>query len=261
MRIVAAGIADERGVHGTSGLALDWEAAGIDPLGDPFPWERIAPGTSKGYRRLDRVSRLACLAAEAAAPDAHLGPTQREETALVLGSTYGCLDKDLRFERSLHTTEVASGLFPFTLPSACLGILAIRFGLRGPTHCLSTAPDELNQAIDEARSLIEGGEAAAALVCLGDCLPDSEAATLGVDPRLTFTAFLMTPGQLSTSGDAEMSGRVARTGAAESSGQKAASGAAEGGVIALQALLDAADPIAALAAKLRQRQPRTIEPW
>ena len=64
-------------------------------------------------------------------------------------------------------------MFPYTLPSTCLGDVAIRHELVGPVLCLTTPRAE--DALDEALLMLHTDEADAAIVCTGDVLPPERA--------------------------------------------------------------------------------------
>jgi len=115
----------------------------------------------ENFRLLDPLSRVTAIAVEA------LGGGIAPDAAIVLATMQGCLWADREFERS-RSGDLRPGLFPYTLPSAAIAAVAIRHGIRGPTLCLC-GPAE--QAIEEARRILETGEAPAALVCTGDVVP------------------------------------------------------------------------------------------
>lgn len=158
----AAGIADLRGVAGTGGTKVLWADRDVDPTRRRVPW--VLPRPFPEFRRLDALSRFCCLAVEA------MGVALPKSTALLLSTTKGCLHADVLFQESLQH-EIKPGLFPYTLPSTCLGEIAIRHRVTGPNLCLTTAPNRQRSALDEARLLLELGEADAAVVCMGDVVP------------------------------------------------------------------------------------------
>jgi hypothetical protein len=184
----ALGVADADGVAGTGGVRVSWAELGVDPHGRLVPWKRIFRRPFPDFRRLDALSRSCCLAAEAAGLERTLPKGQRARTALVLATVLGCLDADLRFAACLKGAPLEPAVFPYTLPSTCLGELAIRHGLGGPTLCLSTGPGEEATGVREARALMEVEDADAALVCLGDAMPKG---------RLAIAALLLVRGDRS----------------------------------------------------------------
>jgi len=169
MRVVAQGLADETGVVGTTGVACRWADLDVDPLGRRLPWNRIFDTPFAGFRRLDALSKFTALAVEAAGLD----DVARDRTAILLASAFGCLHADRRFQRSLEPGAlVEPAVFPYTLPSTCLGELAIRHRITGPNLCLTVAPGDEGAGLDEARTLMDLHEADAAVVCMGDVLEE-----------------------------------------------------------------------------------------
>jgi 3-oxoacyl-(acyl-carrier-protein) synthase len=173
--VVAAAIVDASGVRGGSGIRSTWAELGLDPVQGVVRFQPIFGSPFRDFRRLDILSRMFLVATEACDVPAHLPDDLRSETALVSGSETGCLASDRRFERSLHTEAgIEPAVFPYTLPSTCLGEIAIRHRLHGPTICLSLAEGEEAQALRAAERLLHAGEAAAAIVLVGDWVPATE---------------------------------------------------------------------------------------
>lgn len=191
-RVAAAGVADENGVAGTGGAAVRWQEIGSDPR-TRIRWRSLFDEPFPEFRRLDPLSRFCCLAAEAARPGDHLDEAQRRDTAIVLASTLGCLHADVRFAAGLEReAEIEPSVFPYTLPSTCLGDVAIRHRLTGPTLCLAAGDRDEHVGLREAARLLALEEAAAALVCLGDVFWQPDAA--GVAARCRLAALLLLPG-------------------------------------------------------------------
>lgn len=181
VRLRAAAVLDPRGIAGSALGSVPW-APGCDPLAGRL---EAPPGTlalpARELRRLDLLTQALLLCAAAAGVEAALAPAERRETALILASREGCLEADLAFQASLAPGAApAPALFPWTLPSTCLGELALRLRLMGPTLCLGaeTAP-EAGLALSEARALLSAGEAEAAVVAFGGVLSRAGAAELG----------------------------------------------------------------------------------
>ena len=188
IRIAGAAALDPRGLVSSTGVV-----AAIDPYAK-MSWKPTFESPFKTFRRLDRPAKAACLTAEAAGVG-DLDPALRPETALVLGSVFGCLEADLEFAASLaEGREIRPALFPYTLPSTCLGELAVRYGLTGPCLCLSTPDGGEADALVEAVAYLEQGEAEAAVVCLGDCLPEGPARVAGTEPRACFVTLILRRG-------------------------------------------------------------------
>lgn len=185
VRVVGAAAIDPRGLIATKGLTV-----ALDPLGT-LRWKQAFASPFPTFRRLDRLSKLALLTAEAAGIGDLPEPT-KSETAVVLGSVYGCLEADLAFAKSLEPErDIRPALFPYTLPSTCLGEIAVRHGLQGPSLCLSTPEGAETSALDEATALLEAGEAKVACVCLGDALPEPVATLAGVEERALFATLIL----------------------------------------------------------------------
>lgn len=161
--VLALGLADERLVAGTSGVRAEWRALGVEPPGDGRAFRAIFGRRDATFRRLDRASRALVLAAEAAGIGERLPREARDDTALVVETERGSLDADLEFAASLGPGPARGAVFAYTLPSASLGEVALRHGLRGPAICLSIGAGRSGEALLEARRLIEDGEAPFAL--------------------------------------------------------------------------------------------------
>jgi 3-oxoacyl-(acyl-carrier-protein) synthase len=125
------------------------------------------------FRRLDATSRALVLAAEAAgiaAVLARVPAVAARDVGLVFETTLGSLDSDLAFAASLGAGMPDGPAFAYTLPSTCLGELALRHGLRGPTVCLTTVPADRGVALREAALLLATGEVPLAVAGLVDVL-------------------------------------------------------------------------------------------
>ncbi len=171
--LLGIGLVDASGVSGTILPHVPWWMEG-DPLRTPGVFRRLFGRSDPTYRRIDRMSRALVLAAEASGV-ARFSADERAETAVVLETARGCLESDLEFSAALGTGTVLGPLFPYTLPSTCLGEVALRHGLRGPTLCLSTASGPTGSALWQARALIEEGEATHAVAACVEVLARSVA--------------------------------------------------------------------------------------
>lgn len=154
---------------------MDWPTGG-DPLRTPGLHRRLFGFVDPTFRRLDRLSRALVIAAGAAGVGKRLSAEERRDTALVLETERGCLESDLEFAADLEAGVVRGPLFPYTLPSTCLGELALRHSLRGPTYCLAPPngpadpADVGRSALAEARALLAEHEARFALVACAEVL-------------------------------------------------------------------------------------------
>jgi len=189
--ITRASYVDTTQLLGTATNTVRWPDLGIDPGHDKLRWKQLFASKFEGFRRLDRLSKLICIADEAAGigeRSAALGA----ETALYFGSVYGCLAADLAFEASLtRPAGLEAGLFPYTLPSTALCEVAIRHGLQGPTSAIAVEPDDEAHVLRLAGELIAAGEARACVVCLGDWLPRAAAEQVGVASRTRLGLILL----------------------------------------------------------------------
>ncbi|MBX3464607.1 MAG: hypothetical protein KF830_15670 [Planctomycetes bacterium] len=170
--IAAIGLVDRERIVGTAGVDKAWRDLGSAPPGNGRTFRAVFGRGDETFRRLDVASRVLVLAGAAAGLDVVLPAAVRDDTALVVATTVGCLDADRQFAHSLGAEMLAAPVFPYTLPSTCLGELALRHGLRGAGVCLSVAPGDGAQAFAEGARLLAAGEAAAAVVAWVDVLRD-----------------------------------------------------------------------------------------
>jgi len=168
--VAGIGVVDGEGVAGSAGVAESWRTLGVSPPGDARTFRKVFRRTCDTFRRLDHVSRALVLAGEAAGIDQVVPEAWRGEAALVLETTVGCLDTDLRFAASLGTGMPDGPSFPYTLPSTCLGELALRHGLRGPGICLATGAQARGAALREAVLLLDHHEATCVVTASVDVL-------------------------------------------------------------------------------------------
>jgi 3-oxoacyl-(acyl-carrier-protein) synthase len=99
------------------------------------------------FRRLDLASQLALLAVESLGVDFSMQP--RERIGICLGARAGSLAADFEFWRGRNAVGGPSPtLFAYTLPSAAIGEIAIRYRLTGPNLCLVGGASVLSEAAD-----------------------------------------------------------------------------------------------------------------
>ncbi len=171
-KILAVGVVDEHSIAGTSGVAARWEELSAPSLGNGRTYRELFGKTDDTYRRLDRQTRAIVLAVEATGLDRLLTPEEREHTALVTETICGSIEADLKYTHSLEAGLVHAAIFPYTLQSTCLGDVALRHGLRGPTLCLSIDPAEKGEAMREAWRLFRSTGLRHAVVGRVDALKD-----------------------------------------------------------------------------------------
>ncbi len=171
--ILAIGVVDAHGVHGTSGLRSSWNELGGESPGDRRTFTKLFGRRDPTFRRLDGQTRAIVLAAEACGISQVLSVEERDETALITETSRGSIEIDLRYTRSLERDVVEAAIFPYTLQSTCLGDIALRHGLRGPTVCLSTETTDEGEALREAQRFFAAGALRHAVVALTDVQTES----------------------------------------------------------------------------------------
>lgn len=193
-RVVSAAVVDARGIAGSSGTKWTWRELGIDLEARACGWPRRFEPDCPNFRRMDLLSRSVLLATEVAGVGSRglLADKIRTNTALLSASSFGCLDSDVRFASGLGTAgEVEPAVFSYTLASTCLGEVAIRHGITGPSYALSVRPGDERQGLIEARSLLAHEEASAAVVFLGDAVKGETARAVGIEPHWRIAAFVV----------------------------------------------------------------------
>ena len=166
MNVTLAGVAlaDELGLVGSAGVDVAWDDLGTEPGGTTTTFRTLFGSMHKNFRRFDKATRLLAMACEAAGVAELIPEAAREDTPLLIETELGCLQTDRRFAASLGEEMADSSAFPYTLANTSLGELAIRYGLRGSTYCLSVAQGQDGQAFTEALRLLEDGDASHAVV-------------------------------------------------------------------------------------------------
>jgi 3-oxoacyl-[acyl-carrier-protein] synthase II len=170
--VAALGVVDAHEIAGTAGVAVAWKDLGATAPGNRRVLRELFGHDDENFRRLDRAAKTLVLAAAAAGLERTLPRAARDDTALVIETTLGSTDSDLRFSRSMRDGMCDSPLFPYTLPSACVGDVALRHGVRGPTLLLSVGAADAGAALRQARWLLATGEASYALAGCVDALAE-----------------------------------------------------------------------------------------
>jgi 3-oxoacyl-[acyl-carrier-protein] synthase II len=172
-KIVAIGLVDSEGIANASGLSKTWADLDSQPPGSLRALRALTDKTDQTFRRLNRPTRALVLAAEACGISQLLSVEERDATGLVIESQTGCIECDLRYAKLLKTGLVHSAIFPYTLPSTCLGDITLRHGLRGPSLSLSIEPGQEGEALREASRLLEAGDCDFVLVGVVEGLDES----------------------------------------------------------------------------------------
>ncbi len=125
-------------------------------------------------RRLDPAAQLGAVAVGRALAEAGAEPAG---TGLVLGGTFGSIDGSAAFmhrvlERGPRSASPAE--FPNLVPSACVGLVSIYCGLRGPAFATTDLAASGEGAVVQAVQLIAAGEAT--LVAAGAAEPEGHIA-------------------------------------------------------------------------------------
>ena len=135
------------------------EVKGFDP---------VALFSTREARKMDRFTQFAAAVAIEALEQAGLkiDESNRDRVGVVIGTAIGGIgtlleQADVMRERGPE--RVSPFLVPMMIPDSAPGMLAIRFGARGPNMALATACASGNNAIGEALEMIRRGAADAIL--------------------------------------------------------------------------------------------------
>lgn len=166
MNVALAGLAlaDSVGLVGSSGVHVTWADLDTEPGGTTATFRTLFGSMHKNFRRFDKAARLLAMACEAAGVAELIPGSARQDTPLLVETELGCLQTDRAFAASMSEEMADSSAFPYTLANTSLGELAIRYGLRGSTYCLSVDQGQDGLAFAEALRLLEDGDASHAVV-------------------------------------------------------------------------------------------------
>jgi 3-oxoacyl-[acyl-carrier-protein] synthase II len=134
-------------------------ADGVGPCADFESDQWMSP---KEARRADRFAQFAVAAAQQAWDEAAPDGLEPERGAVVVGTGVGGLET---MERNTlawlqEGDRAVSPMFvPMMMPNAAAGLIAMRFGLRGPGWSIASACATGSHAIGEAKRMIERGDA------------------------------------------------------------------------------------------------------
>jgi 3-oxoacyl-(acyl-carrier-protein) synthase len=200
--ILAASAVDAPEVVRSDGWSVTWHSLGVEAPGTGISFRALFGRTDATFRRLDRMTRALVVAVEACALDTRLSDAEREDTGLVVETACGSVELDLAYTRALASGNVRVSLFPYTLQSTCLGDVALRHGLCGPTLSLSVARGGEGEALREARRMLARGELRRVVVGSVDALGE---AVHGAEPVLRAVACVVAaPGTGAPSGGGEL---------------------------------------------------------
>ena len=131
--------------------------------GDPELVRRVASGKPDLAQRADELGEL--VLAAAAELLRGLGRPFDRRTAVVVATAYATLEQNARFEaRRRQGRPVEPRRFPNTSPSACAGLCAIVFGLRGPSFSVGSGDAAADAAWVVAYDLVAAADVEEVLV-------------------------------------------------------------------------------------------------
>lgn len=138
-------------------------AGWIEPVARPRVWTTRRSPRKLRFARLDRLARLALVAAHHAVEEGGPPEVGDERAGLALGTAYGSHLSNERFQELLEREGRAGAspaLFTYTLPSSATGEISIHLGLRGAATTLAQGEGAGLAAVAHAASQLEQGRAA-----------------------------------------------------------------------------------------------------
>jgi len=122
----------------------------------------------KNFGRLDRISKLTCIAVALALKDAGISytPQKGQDIGIVGSGASGSLQSDIDYFKDYldcGRTLSRGNLFIYTLPSSPMGEAAIHFGLQGPLLYASAPENPLLTTLTIASEMVLSGETPAIL--------------------------------------------------------------------------------------------------
>jgi len=147
-----------------------------------------AASRGKRFARLDWLSQYALVAVEALGVDFASLPSGR--IGICLAARAGSLSTDLEYWKGRDIVGgLSPTLFAYTLPSAAIGEIAIRYRLTGPNLCFVGDSEVL---LAEARDLILRGDADACIGVFCNVLTAAAAEIIQAAPVAEARAFFLT---------------------------------------------------------------------
>ena len=178
----------------TGAGTVTWAGLGLDALGDALdgavPWTVEEPldgqpievgrvgrindrASQKCYQRwgqLDTYSRYGFIAARQALEDAGIEADSpgRADVGVILGTAYGCMEENQRFDRYVVKDGAVKGasplLFKGTVDNAPAGWIAVAWKLKGPNATFVSGDGAALEALWSAEGLLRKGRAPALVV-------------------------------------------------------------------------------------------------
>jgi 3-oxoacyl-(acyl-carrier-protein) synthase len=171
-RIVATsfGFIDATGFGGKAETHTWSQAAG--DMRRNLRWRMVSQVPHERFGRLDLLSKYVTVAVEMLGLPFLPQEEIRLETAVVMGTIFGCHGADLDFYQGIEQGEGASPtLFAYTLPSIAVGEIAIRHRLGGPSYCFMAGADSGLLALWESIKLLQEEELASCICLVADVFP------------------------------------------------------------------------------------------
>ena len=132
------------------------------------------------FARLDLLSKMAVLAVESL--KVNFDELPRDRVGICLAARAGSLSTDLEYWEGRNAVGGPSPtLFAYTLPSAAIGEIAIRYGIKGPNLCFV---GDAELAVSEASELISAGEADSCVCVYCDVVTPSAAEFIQGSPSV-----------------------------------------------------------------------------
>ncbi len=155
-------------IHGVSGIGVTQQFDVSDfssrISGEVMGWEPERFISKKELKRLDPFCQYGLSAAIMAVEDSGLDFSREDvrRAGVIIGSGIGGLITTLQQARIL-ASKGPSRLSPFMIPQMITNIMAghvaIRFGLKGPNHCITTACASGTHSLGDGMNIIASGEA------------------------------------------------------------------------------------------------------
>jgi len=161
--VTAAATVGPLGVLATEPSAAYLQAG--EPARSPIAFEAAEHLEIERARRMDRPSRLATAAIQAALRDAgahELAPADASRAGALLGSAYGPVDRSAAYVQRVFERGAKGAMpavFPNLVPSSPVAHASIYLGLGGPVFCVSDLAASAESAMATAVSLLATGEA------------------------------------------------------------------------------------------------------
>lgn len=163
--LTSFGFINEKGFGGTSAYT-SWDVYHRD-MRRTLRWRMISPLPYQRFGRLDLLSKYALVAVENLGLPFVEHHKIRSDTAVVMGTVFGCQDVDFEYYRSVSCGDGASpSLFTYTLPNIAIGEISMRHHIGGPSYCFMAGRESGLVAVWEAVKLIDWDDDVKRCICL-----------------------------------------------------------------------------------------------